>query len=100
MALTVGAGRVERGEVVVVDGERLGPVEVMESAGSCDLGADAGSGDERVSPWLAEPAAGAQPATRIKRTAAPATERAAYERACLTKTHASERTNAERSTPT
>jgi len=56
---------------VAVDDERLGVVEVME-------------------PALAEPPAPAQPATTIERTAAPATERAAYQRACLTTTHASE----------
>jgi len=69
----------------------------MESVGSGDVGTDAVSGEDRVTPALAEPStpAPAQPATTIESTAAPARERAAYERACPTKTHASERTNAE-----
>ena len=70
-------------------------VEVMESVGSGDVGTDAVSGEDRVTPALAEPSAPAQPANNIESTAAPARERAAYERACPTKTHASERTNAE-----
>lgn len=88
---------VEGAERVAVDDERLGVVEVMESVGSGDVGTDAGSGEDRVTPALAEPStpAPAQPATTIESTAAPARERAAYERACPTKTHASERTNAE-----
>ena len=84
-------------ERVAVDDERLGVVEVMESVGSCDVGTDAVSGEDRVTPALVEPPAPvpAQPANTIESTAAPARERAAYERACPTKTHASERTNAE-----
>ena len=88
---------VEGAERVAVDDERLGVVEVMESVGSGDVGTDAVSGEDRVTPALAEPStpAPAQPATTIESTAAPARERAAYERACPTRTHASERTNAE-----
>jgi len=75
---------------VGVDDERLGVVDVMESVGSCDVGVAAGSAGDRFEPALAEPLAPAQPATTIERTAAPARERAAYQRACLTTTHASE----------
>ena len=75
---------------VAVDDERLGVVDVMESVGSCDVGVAAGSAGDRFEPALAEPLAPAQPATTIERTAAPARERAAYQRACLTTTHASE----------
>ncbi len=73
-----------------VGDETLGVVEVMESVGSCDVGAAAGSAGDRFEPALAEPLAPAQPATTIERTAAPARERAAYHRACLITTHASE----------
>lgn len=94
-----GAERGEGAERVAADDERLGVVEVMESVGSGDVGTDAVSGEDRVTPALAEPSAPApapaQPANNIESTAAPARERAAYERACPTKTHASERTNAE-----
>jgi len=75
---------------VGVDDERLGVVDVMESEGSGNVGADAGSGADMAAPTLAEPPSPAQPATTIERTAAPARERAAYQRACLTTTHASE----------
>lgn len=64
---------------VGVDDERLGFVDVMESEGA-----------GRSAPTLAEPLSPAQPATTIERTAAPARERAAYQRACLTTTHASD----------
>jgi hypothetical protein len=89
-AVVSGADRVDGATRVGVDDERLGVVEVMESEGSCCLGTDAGSGADRASPALAEPPAPAQPATTIDRTAAPARERAAYQRPCLTTTHASE----------
>lgn len=56
---------------VAADDERLGVVEVVESA-------------------PAEPSAPAQPANTIERTAAPARERAAYQRAGLTTTHATQ----------
>ncbi|NMM24287.1 MAG: hypothetical protein HHJ11_12465 [Phycicoccus sp.] len=75
---------------VGVDDERLGVVDVMESEGSGIVGADAGSGADGVALRLAEPPSPAQPATTIERAAAPARERAAYQRACLTPTHASE----------
>lgn len=93
----MGAGRtaavvdgVDGATRVAVDDERLGAVEVMESVGSCTVGTDAGSGEDRAAPALAEPPAPAQPATTIERTAAPAREQPAYQRACLTTTHASE----------
>jgi len=75
---------------VAVDDETLGVVVVVESEGSGNVGAAAGSGADRGAPTLAEPPWPAQPATTIERTAAPARERAAYQRACLTTTHASE----------
>jgi hypothetical protein len=75
---------------VGVDDERLGVVDVMESEGSGNVGADAGTGADTAVPTLAEPRPPAQPATMIERTAAPTRERAAYQRACLTTTHASE----------
>jgi hypothetical protein len=75
---------------VGVDDERLEVVDVMESVGSCDVGVAAGSTGDRFEPAFAEPLAPAQPATTIERTAAPTRERAAYQRACLTTTHASE----------
>jgi len=89
-----GTGRVAVGD------ERLGDLEVMESVGFGDVGDDAGSGagDDRCAPAPDEPAAPAQPATRIESTTAPARERAAYRRVCLTTTYASERSDAERST--
>ncbi len=88
--VVIGADGVERATCVAVDDERLGVVEVMESVGSGNVGADAGSGEDRAPPAPAEPLAPAQPVTTIERAAAPARERAAYQRACLTTTHASE----------
>ena len=100
-AVVLGADGVQGAECVAIDGERLGVVEVMESVGSWDVGTDAGSGEDRVTPVLAEPPAltpaPVHPATTIERTAAPTRERAAYELACLTRTHASEGTDVERS---
>ena len=106
-AVTTGAGRTaaavreadvvedttdgdEGAERVAADDERLGEVEVRESAGSCDVGADATADPDRAAARLAEPPPPAQPATTVERTAAPARERAAYQRACLTTTHACE----------
>ena len=82
-----GATRVAAGD------ETLGVVKVMAPVGSCDavvVVVAAGSAGDRCEPALAEPLAPAQPATTIARTAAPTRERAAYQRACLTTTHASE----------
>jgi hypothetical protein len=79
---------------VGVGDETLGAAEVTGSMGSGDVCSAAGSAEGGV-PALPEPPAPAKPATRIERTAAPARERAAYQRACLTETHASERTNVE-----
>ena len=89
-AVVLGVGGFDGATCVGVDGERLGVGDVMESEGSGNVGADAGSGADRAALTLAEPLAPAQPATTIERTAAPTRERAAYERACLTTTHASE----------
>ena len=75
---------------VGVDDERLGVVDVMESEGSGNVGADDSSGADRAAPTLAEPPSPPQPATTTERTTAPTRERAAYQRACLTTTHASE----------
>ena len=89
-AVVIGADGFDGATSVAVDDETLGAVEVMTSVGSCDVGVAAGSAADSFEPALAEPLAPAQPATTIERTAAPARERAAYERACLTMTHASE----------
>ena len=79
-----GATRVAAGD------ETLGVVKVMAPVGSCDAVVAAGSAGDRCEPALAELLGPAQPATTIARTAAPTRERAAYQRACLTTTHASE----------
>jgi len=89
-AVVLGIDGFDGATSVAVDDETLGAVEVMASVGSCDVGVAAGSAADNFEPALAEPLAPAQPATTIERTAAPARERAAYERACLTTTHASE----------
>ena len=89
-AVVLGTDGFDGATRVAVDDETLGAVEVMASRGSCDVGVAAGSAADSFAPELAEPLAPAQPATTIERTAAPARERAAYQWACLTTTHASE----------
>jgi hypothetical protein len=73
-------------------------VEGIECVGCCDVG----TGETGVASELprvrAPTLTPAQPATTIERTAAPARERPANQWARLTKTHASERTNAKGST--
>ncbi len=89
-AVVLGADGLDGATSVAVDDETLGAVEVMASVGSCDVGVAVGSAGDSFEPALAEPLAPAQPATTIERTAAPTRERAEYQRASLTTTHASE----------
>jgi len=98
-AVLVGvADGVDGAERVAVDEEAVGMAELMRSVG---IGPDVGAVGGRVPRALAAPAvppAPEQPASANERAAAPARERAAYERTCLTRTHASEPINPMRST--
>lgn len=97
-----GVDGVDGAERVAVDEEAVGMAELMRSVGVGPVdGPDVGAVDGRVPPALAAPAvprAPEQPASANESAAAPARERAAYERTCLTRTHASEPINPMRST--
>ena len=92
------ADEVEGADRVAVDDEGLEVAEVTESVGVCDVGTDVGSVDDAVARALGAPPAPAHPATTTDRTAAPARDRAACQRVCLTWTYVSEPTNAKTST--
>ena len=89
---------VGEGDEVEGADEGLGMVVVTESVGVCDVGTDVGSVDDAVARALGAPPAPAHPATTTDRTAAPARDRAACQRVCLTWTYVSEPTNAKTST--
>jgi len=101
-ALVEVADGVDGAERVAVDEEAVGMAELMRSVGIGPVdGPDVGAVGGRVPRALAAPAvppAPEQPASANERAAAPARERAAYERTCLTRTHASEPINPMRST--
>lgn len=89
-------------EGAAVDDERRGADDVRD-AGVCAVdgsGVDLvdGSNVGTLAPALTPPCGPAHPATTIESTAAPTRERAAYQRAWLTTTHASEPIHSERST--
>jgi len=92
------ADEVEGADRVAVDDEGLEVAEVTESVGVCDVGTDVGSVDDAVARALGAPPAPEHPATTTDRTATPARARAADQRVFLIWTHASEPTNAEKST--
>jgi hypothetical protein len=85
-------------EVATVEGPAVGEVVNAEGVDGSDADALDGSNVCAVARAFTPPLVPAQPATTIESTEAPARERAEYQRACLTTTHASEQIHAERST--